>query len=176
MHWSQKSSAVTKQHILLRGSEVDLYEEIRWSICTDTSEQKNDSSPQLLLPQLSNKSTAECTALLFSGYGSNPGGVFFVMRVVNWGFIAQDSAYTDQFSAPLCKWTAPVLTMALVCAVWARWVLDWSLDPCYLGEFSGLIIKLVFIFALICGIIILICMYLPGLLSQAIFLAVSEPD
>lgn len=101
---------------------------------------------------------------------------FFVMRVVNWGFIAQDSAYTDQFSAPLCKWTAPVLTMALVCAVWARWVLDWSLDPCYLGEFSGLIIKLVFIFALICGIIILICMYLPGLLSQAIFLAVSEPD
>lgn len=154
---------------------------VRWSICTDTSRasksRRNSSSPQLLLPQLSNKSTSECTALLFSGYGSNPwGGFFFVMRVVNWWFIAQDSVYTDQFSAPLCKWTAPVLTMALVRAVWARWVLDWSLDPCYLGEFSGLIIKLVFIFALICGIIILICMYLPGLLSQAIFLAVSEPD
>lgn len=63
-----------------------------------------------------------------------------------------------------------------VCAVQARWVLDWSLDPCYLGEFSGLIIKLVFIFPLICRIIILICMYLPGLLSQAHFLAVSELD
>lgn len=61
-------------------------------------------------------------------------------------------------------------------AVQARWVLDWSLDPCYLGEFSGIIIKLVFIFPLICRIIILICMYLPGLLSQAHFLAVSELD
>lgn len=66
--------------------------------------------------------------------------------------------------------------MGLVCAVQTRWVLDWSLDPCYLGEFSGLIIKLVFIFPLICRIIILICMYLPGLLSQAHFLAVSELD
>lgn len=66
--------------------------------------------------------------------------------------------------------------MSLVCTVRARWVLDWSLDPCYLGEFSGLIIKLVFIFPLICRIIILICMYLLGLLSQAHFLAVSELD
>lgn len=48
-------------------------------------------------------------------------------------------------------------------AVQARWVLDSSLDPCYLGEFSGLIMKLVFIFPLICRIIILICMYLLGL-------------
>lgn len=80
------------------------------------------------------------------------------------------------FSAPLCKWTTPVWKMALVCAAQARWVWDWSLDPCYLGEFSGLIIKLLLIFLLICGIIILICMYLPGLLSQAHILAVSEPD
>lgn len=59
----------------------------------------------------------------------------------------------------------------------ARWVWDWSPDPCYLGEFSGLIIKLVFIFPLIRGIFILICVYLPGLsLSQAHFLDVSELD
>lgn len=66
--------------------------------------------------------------------------------------------------------------MAPLCAAQARWVSDWSLDPRYLGEFSGVIIKLVFIFPLICRIIILISVYLPGLLLQAHFLAVSELD
>lgn len=149
---------------------------VRWSVCTDTSEQETVRGLNCCYHSCQINPPPNVPLCCFLDTVQIHEVFFFVMRVVNWCFIAQDSVYTDQFSAPLCKWTAPVLTMALVCAVWARWVLDWSLDPCYLGEFSGLIIKLVFIFALICGIIILICMYLPGLLSQAIFLAVSEPD
>lgn len=56
---------------------------------------------------------------------------------------------------------------AHACAVQARWYLDWSLDPRYLAEFSGLIIKLVFIFPLICGIIILIhCVFAGSALAN----------
>lgn len=57
--------------------------------------------------------------------------------------------------------------MAHAHAVQARWVSDWSLDPRYLAEFSGLIIKLVFIFPLICGIIILIrCVFAGSALAS----------
>jgi len=55
------------------------------------------------------------------------------------------------------------------CVCRARWVSDRSRDPRYLCEFSVLIIKLVFIFPLICRIIVLICMSLAGLLLASPF-------
>lgn len=62
-------------------------------------------------------------------------------------------------------------------AVQARWVWDWSPDPCYLVEFSQSIIELLLISLLICSMIILyMWMYLPGMLLLALILAVSEPD